>query len=323
MTRKITYLISFLVFFIAPCSTAMAFTIPPDIKKTVTFIFLADPQGELARDPQTHAPVANGTGFFVAVKSDKDPSRNFGYLVTAKHVILNAQGTFYPRIYVRLNKKEGDAEFIPVDLTRDGNSVVSVDSDPTVDIAVIPESLPADKFDFLALRDDMLTTETSFKELPVGEGSEVFFAGLFVNYYGEHKNNPIVRFGRVAMLPEDRISWRDDAAKPEKNVRVYLIETQTYGGNSGSPVFFSLSFELVKPGNIIVAGSPLIKLAGIMMGYFNEPSPIGFLETPTARIPYSRQNIGIAAVTPSYLLHEILFSAEMKTAREDYVEPSK
>jgi hypothetical protein len=302
----------------------MAFTIPPDIKKTVTFIFLADPQGELARDPQTHTPIANGTGFFVAVKGDKDPSRSFLYLVTAKHVILTPQGTFYPRIYVRLNKKEGDAEFIPVDLIRNGNSVVQINSDPTVDIAVIPESASiADKFDILALPDEMLTTETSFKELPVGEGTEVFFAGLFVSYYGEHKNNPIVRFGRVAMLPEDRVSWRDDATKPAKNERLYLIETQTYGGNSGSPVFFALSFELVKPGQLIVAGTPLIKLAGIMMGYFNEPSPIGFLETPTATIPYSRQNIGIAAVTPSYLLHEILFSAEMKKAREDYVEPSK
>src|SRR4029077_13188169 len=131
---------------------------------------------------------------------------------------------------------------------------------------------------------------------------------------GEHKNNPIVRFGRVAMLPEDRVSWRDDATKAAENMRVYLIETPTYGGNSGSPVFFSLSFELVKPGNIIVAGSPLIKLAGIMMGYFNEATPIGVIQTPTAAVPYSRQNIGIAAVTPSYLLYEILFSAEMKKA---------
>lgn len=60
-----------------------------------------------------------------------------------------------------------------------------------------------------------------------------------------------------------------------------------------------------------------------MMGYFNEATPIGVIQTPTATVPYSRQNIGIAAVTPSYLLHEILFSAEVTKAREDYVESSK
>ena len=78
-----------------------------------------------------------------------------------------------------------------------------------------------------------------------------------------------------------------------------------------------------EPGHLLIAGQPLIKLAGVMMGYFNEPSPIGLLQTPTATIPYSRQNIGIAAVTPSYLLHEILFSAEMKKSRADYMEPSE
>jgi hypothetical protein len=323
VTRKITLLILFLSSLIVLSPTARAATIPPDIKNAVTFIFLADQQGDLARDPQTHAPRADGTGFFVGVKSEQDPSRFFGYLVTAKHVVRNAQGSFYPRIYIRLNKKEGDAEYISLDLTRDGQSVVSVNSDPTVDIVVIPALPSTDKFDFKVLPDDMLTTEQSFKELNIGEGSDVFFAGLFVAYYGEHRNNPIIRFGRVAMLPEDRVSWRDDPTQPPKDERLYLIETQTYGGNSGSPVFFSLSSELAKPGQLLMAGQPLVKLAGVMMGYFNEPSPIGLLQTPTATIPYSRQNIGIAAVTPSYLLREILFSAELKKTRADYVEPSK
>jgi hypothetical protein len=60
-----------------------------------------------------------------------------------------------------------------------------------------------------------------------------------------------------------------------------------------------------------------------MMGYFNEATPIGVVQTPTAAIPYSRQNIGIAAVTPSYLLYEILFSAEATKAREDFMEQRK
>ena len=97
------------------------------------------------------------------------------------------------------------AEFLPLDLAQNGNSVVSTNSDSTVDIAVVP-ALPAiDIFDFKVVPDDMLTTKDSFAALHIGEGSDVFFAGLFVSYYGERKNNPILRFGRVAMLPEDRI----------------------------------------------------------------------------------------------------------------------
>jgi hypothetical protein len=46
--------------------------------------------------------------------------------------------------------------------------------------------------------------------------------------------------------------------------------------------------------------------------------PIGFLQTPTASTPVPLQNIGIAAVTPSYFLHDILFSDELKKFRADH-----
>jgi hypothetical protein len=49
--------------------------IPSEIKDVVTFIFLADAQGNLSRDSKTNSPIANGTGFFVGIKSDKDPDR--------------------------------------------------------------------------------------------------------------------------------------------------------------------------------------------------------------------------------------------------------
>lgn len=51
---------------------------------------------------------------------------------------------------------------------------------------------------------------------------------------GEHRNNPIVRFGRVALLPEDKIPWQENG-KSAESVELYLLETQSYGGNSGSP----------------------------------------------------------------------------------------
>jgi hypothetical protein len=182
MTRKLRFLIAFLACPIMAASSAMAANIPPDLKKAITFIFLADDKGGFARDPQTQAPEANGTGFFVAVPSEKDPSRAFGYLVTAKHVIQDSSGTFFQRIYLRLNKKAGDVDFPSVDLTRNGHSVVVVSQDPTVDIAVVPVAPSQSTYDFKIIPAAMLTTGESIKELHIGEGTDVFFAGLFVTY---------------------------------------------------------------------------------------------------------------------------------------------
>jgi hypothetical protein len=94
-------------------------------------------------------------------------------------------------------------------------------------------------------------------------------------------------------------------------LQLYLIETQSVGGNSGSPVFFYLGADRA-PG-VINVGPPILKLAGIMKGSFSEGSPIRFLEN--APVPVAAQNLGIAAVVPSYLLYDVLFSGELKKQR--------
>lgn len=298
-------------------SPSIAATIPPNIKKAVTFIFPADTQGNPLRDPKTNNPHPYGTGFFVLVKNETGGAGGFGYLVTARHVLRGPDGKDFTRIFLRLNKLHGDAEFIPMDLVQGGHSIVYTHPDPSVDIAVIFGMPNEDTFDFKVVPDDMLTDRTSFSHLNIAEGSEVFFTGLFANYYGDHRNNPIVRFGRVAMLPEDRIAWQEEATKPPQFVELYLLETQSYGGNSGSPVFLYLGADRV-PGAMVV-GPPVIMLAGIMRGSFNEGRPIGFVQPDAGLpIPISTQNIGIAAVTPSYLLHDILFSDELQKFRADH-----
>jgi hypothetical protein len=310
----LTRLITAVVCTITTCLTA---TIPPDVKKVVAFVFPADAEGKLLRDPKTKNPVPWGTGFFVAVKSGAGGQGVYGYFVTAKHVLKDEKHRDFSRVYLRLNKLQGDAEFVPLDLMRAGRSVVNIHCDPTVDIAVVPAYPNETLFDFRVLPDDFLTTKASFREWNISEGADVFFTGLFVPHYGEHRNFPIARFGRVAMIPEERIVWRDDPSQPPQRVELYLLETQSYGGNSGSPVFFYLGADR-SPGSLVL-GEPVLKLAGVMRGNFNEPRPIGLVMTERATIPvpYSTQNVGIAAVTPSYLLHEILFSTELKKQRAD------
>jgi hypothetical protein len=290
-------------------------TIPPEVKKAVTFIYPADAHGDIVRDAKTGVPMPYGTGCFVFVANEVLPrAGGYGYLVTAKHVLKAPTGEAFSRIYLRLNKLKGDAEFVALDLVQRGRSIVFEHPDPTVDIAVVP-ALPGESvYDFKMIPTEMLALKSE-SQLNISEGTEVFFTGLFTSYVGEHRNNPIVRFGRVAMLPEDRIAWQENG-HPVQLVELYLLETQSYGGNSGSPVFFSFGADR-NPGSIVV-GPPVLKLAGIMRGSFNENRAIGFVQPAAVPpIPVSSQNIGIAAVTPAHLLYEILFSDSLKKRRSE------
>jgi hypothetical protein len=42
------------------------------------------------------------------------------------------------------------------------------------------------------------------------------------------------------------------------------------------------------------------------------------IQTPNAVVPVFAQNIGIAAVTPAYLLRDILYSDELRKLRSDH-----
>jgi len=92
---------------------------------------------------------------------------------------------------------------------------------------------------------------------------------------------------------------------------LYLIESASFGGNSGSPVFFHLGVDR-QPRSIIV-GPPVIKIAGVMKGSFQEARLVKLFETANA--PGVESNIGISAVIPAYNLHELLFGKELKKIR--------
>lgn len=306
----------FLATALAICSMGrqtMASPPPPDIAKTVTFVFLADEQGNPR--VQNGTPVAIGTGFFVFVENEAGGPGGHGYLVTAKHVLRNDAGAYLPTVCIRMNDKNGGSQFLRLDLRPEGpQKNVFEHGDATVDIAVVAALPSQELFDFLAFPTNLIKSKEEFKKSTIRPGSDVFFAGLFAPHYGEKVNSPIFRFGRVAMLPEDRIRWQEVGKQPEQ-VELYLLETMSFGGNSGSPVFFSQGMDRV-PGQIILGGDE-ITLAGVMRGNFNEPRPGALVQTPNAVLPIFAQNIGIAAVTPGYLLREILYSSEVKAKRSE------
>ena len=275
----------------------LAGPIPPEIKSVVCFV-LIEKDSKLT---------PNGTAFFVGVQSPSKPGSFNVYLITARHVLYKPNTTeFLEKIYIRLNKKDGGSEvgIIPIK-TEGADRTVFLDIDPSVDIAVIPFLPDQSRYDFKFLPEEFITTKEDYTKLKIREGSDVFFTGLFTPYPGAEKNYPVVRFGRVALVTDEKINWKGIP------MILYLIEAGSYGGNSGAPVFFYLGSDR-EPGSLVV-GPPVLKLAGIMQGTFLDAHEIKFIDTKTT--PTSLSNMGIAAVVPAYKLHDLLYSKELKRQR--------
>jgi hypothetical protein len=282
--------------------STMAMPIPEDVKQVVGFVFIAGPNGQA---------VPQGTGFFVTVKDPKVEDRIYAYFVTAKHVLQTEdQKAFRSEVFIRLNGVNGaPAELVKLPLVAEGKEKnVYVHSDPTVDIAVVPALPDQKRFQFKAVGEELLTTKEKFIALKIREGSEVFFTGLFAPFVDTKRIYPIVRFGRVALVSDERIDFAGVKAE------LYLMETSSYGGNSGSPVFFYLGSDR-EPGSIVV-GNPVLELAGVMSGRFNDAVAVEAVSTSIT--PFVRPNLGIAGVVPAYKLHEILFSPELVQFREKH-----
>jgi len=270
-----------------------------EVKKCTTFIFIE-------KDGQV---IPNGTGFFVGVKNEENPSIFNVYLVTAKHVLQDTKGNYLSTIIIRLNKLDGNSQLIKMELNK--NIEILTHTDDDVDIALF-NCLPDQKlFDFKFIQDNLISTNEIIEKNEIAEGDEVFFTGLFTSHVGQKRNQPIVRFGRVALISDEKIEWKEKD-NPAKFLDLYLLECQSYGGNSGSPVFFQLN-PLRKPGQLSLGG-PVIFLAGVMKGSFLTGSEVQIAETNNKI--FSLQNIGIAAVTPAQKLHEILFSEKLIELRK-------
>jgi hypothetical protein len=277
----------------------MAAPIPPEVKSVVGFLFISGKQsGEF---------LPYGTGCFVGIKDPKNADRAFVYLVTAKHVLqATDHKSWLSKIFLRLNTRTGGSEILEIPLSFSGvDRTVFLHSDSSVDLAAIPCLPDQVKFDFKILPEELLTTEQDFKTLGITEGSEVFFTGLFSPYLGTRKNYPVVRFGRVSLITDEKIRFVD------RDADLYLVESGSYGGNSGSPVFFYLGSDR-NPGMLVV-GPPILKLAGVMSGSFLDLQPVSAVET--ARMNVAPSNMGIAAVVPAYKLRELLFSADLLKQR--------
>lgn len=276
-----------------------------EIKKSVSFIFIQNVKGEL---------IPNGTGFFVGVKNENNTDRSNIYFVTAKHVLQDKDGNYHREIVLRLNRKTGDSQLIKIETDK---LKILEHANKDVDIALFACLPKEDVFDFKWIPNDIIANKDLILKHEIAEGDDVFFAGLFTSHIGQKKNQPIIRFGKVALMSDEKIEWKEKGKQP-KFMDLYLLECQSFGGNSGSPVFFNLS-PMRKPGQIMLGQS--LFLAGIMTGSFLNGNEIQIVQNAPSLV--SLQNVGIAAVTPADKLHEILFSDEAIAERKNNIVTPK
>jgi len=245
----------------------------------------------------------SGTGFFVSVKSERVPTKSHMYFVTAKHVLQKSNGELN-EIALRLNTFD-DHSHLTI-LSNDKLHFYTHKEDD-VDIVVFPCRPNVKTYDYIPVNSDIISTKDIIEKEKIKEGTNILFSGLFSNHVGTQKNQPIVRFGKTSLISDEKILWDVDDT-PAKMVDLYLMECQSYGGNSGSPVFFDLErFNQTDKNQIKISNK--IYLAGIMTGSFRHEIEI---DTPeTINKIFSKHHIGISAVTPAYKLHEILFSKEL------------
>jgi hypothetical protein len=254
-----------------------------DFKKPIAFIYAKDSLGN---------PVPNGTCFIIGKKIPNDSLYVKPYFVTAKHVLLNKDSSLMKEIYIKMNTKDANSRFIVMNIDTSGPlKTTFFHEDKSVDLALLIYSPKKTDYEYKYIPESFLFDRIEFNNLKIGEGTEAFFTGLFVPFIGERKIYPIYRFGKVALIPDEKIMWINEKRE------IHLIEISSFGGNSGAPVFY----KILQPD-----GRERIILGGVLSGTYRDFANIIVL--PTNATPFALYNNGISGITPVYFLKELLNS---------------
>jgi hypothetical protein len=148
----------------------------------------------------------------------------------------------------------------------------------------------------------------------------VFTVGLFTYHAGTQRNMPIVRYGNIAMLPDEPIQVEGGFAD------VYLVEARSIGGLSGSPVFVRKTLALPITSRYDnerkIEGLGRLFFLGMMRGHWD----IRESELNKPSFIHDRQrgvNLGIGMVTPAAKILEVLNHPDLAALRAKREEETR
>jgi len=163
-----------------------------------------------------------GTAFLVSIPA-KTQKGYYIYLVTAKHVLQTENKQKLNLIYARFNTKDSSEMFnVPLNWTG-RNKTVFTHADTSIDLAIIPIVVPSN-LEYKHIGIDQIIRRSDFDSLKVNVGTDVFFTGLFTAYIRTKSINPIFRFGKVCLIPREKIEF------DKVNRELLLIESSSFGG---------------------------------------------------------------------------------------------
>jgi hypothetical protein len=175
--------------------------------------------------------------------------------------------------------------------------------DNAVDLAATNFTGSSVEWQFQRVTDSMFVSQEMLDDEKVAEGDPVMFAGLFIQYVGGSRLEPIVRSGKIAMLPKDQIITT--LGRPG---RVILAEVHSFGGNSGSPVFVEVPIDRRSLGFTY-------KFLGVVAGEVYETSDLT-LQTTTSYKGNLQANSNITMIVPAEEVKKLLFLPEFAIERD-------
>jgi hypothetical protein len=307
--------------------------IPEEYLRMVVFLCVNEEhQGNIKRIPKA-------TGFFVRVPIEGASNKFLDYIITARHCIEEAQK--YHDLFIRMNCKTGKFVEFPTKTDKwfrhDSADVAAIPFVPDFQaLKIEPANL-----DFGSYRiNDTVGGSPDYKykgesefgkiEIKPSTGHQVYFLGLFTQHHGLEHNMPIARFGHISQIP----TTIDMVINETKiSIIAYLMEFQSWGGHSGSPVFFlyptivQTEIPLIN-GNGKRTGIPksvdliwISGLIGLVSGHYDikkeaqKTGDIGEIQID--------QNSGIAIVTPSESITQLLMRDDLKENRIELFKKAK
>ncbi len=297
----------------------------PEQKAAVVFIFGTvhplNPDKTAMTDAGGNRLAVNvplGTGFFVSYPDRRGgPNYQFSYVITAKHVLQDVDGSFLPSVSIRLNLKSatGDMEVgfirdIPV-TDAQGSLLWFHSEDEAEDVVAVPLFPDDREFEFNTISTRTFLNDQELNSGALAEGEDVYFIGLMEQYYGIRRNYPLVRRGSLALLTGEYIDT------PSGRQQVFIAELESWPGNSGSPVFLQRGTQ-----NRLAPKRNNSKFLGMVVASFVNRFSIPLnAGQPTRKLEGGDQaNTGMTCIVPASTIERVLDSEPAQRDRDDRLE---
>lgn len=265
---------------------------------TSIFLYVSE---EAALDPNHPHHILGGSGYLFGIpwEADKDLSlrarRYHVYAVTNKHVVVKSGAPV-----VRINTTDGGVEAFDFDID-------DWTAHSAADLAVVrvPYSDKKHYGPYLEVRD--VITNSRIRTFSFGLGDSVFSPGRFLNLTGQPRNQAVIRFGAVALMPSAKIGDEE----------LILVEMRSRSGYSGSPVFIYID-PLTSRYHPKSENLPEKAQGRVMIGPWLLGTHSGQIMAIGPEIKDEAPQTGMSTVVPVSKLEDLLYMEKLVDERAQY-----